>query len=672
MLLALAIFISALAGAQPLPDTLQAVRPADTLILQSYRGGLRREELPAMVHQISPEHWQQAPGGSMVQVMNQFPGIRMEERSPGSYRLSMRGSVLRSPFGVRNVKIYFQGFPLTDAGGNTYLNLMDPALLGRAEIVAGPAASFYGASTGGLLLLQTPPTSDTPGIRIQAEAGSYGAFRTNAGLQCGRWQLGLVHTRSSGYREQTALRKTNVLTQYTSAVGKSSFQALLWYTDLYYQTPGGLTRAQAADMPRQARPASATLPGAVAQQAGVYNKTGFAGLHFGHQWSPRWAFSQHIQLSHTSFRNPFITNEEQRSEWNPGARTLLTWNSNSSAAIKVQLQAGAEYLFQHAAINVYENNGGQTGALLRARKSTVHQGIGFLQGQLRYRRMIVQTGLSLNRFVYQIRPSGEAAQQSTLPATLAPRLAVNYRVCQHLYVFGQLSKGFSPPTLAELLPSAGNITTGLRAEYGWSREIGFKAAFPRNRGYLQASYYHFGLREALVRRNDSQGQEFFVNAGGTRQSGMETTIVWNPDKFPQGWRLKVQGSYSYQPYRFTSYRTGNTDYSGQPVTGIPLHLFSQRTDFSLGSGWDLWTLLQHSGALTLNDAGTEKEDGYWLLQARLSKTFRMGKRQWKGYAGADNLLNHFYSLGHDINAAGGRYFNPAPGRNYQAGLVWEY
>ncbi|MEJ0103149.1 MAG: hypothetical protein WDO19_11585 [Bacteroidota bacterium] len=38
--------------------------------------------------------------------MNNTPGVRMEERSPGSYRLNLRGSTLRSPFGVRNVKVY--------------------------------------------------------------------------------------------------------------------------------------------------------------------------------------------------------------------------------------------------------------------------------------------------------------------------------------------------------------------------------------------------------------------------------------------------------------------------------------------------------------------------------------------------------------------------------------
>ncbi|WP_019539778.1 TonB-dependent receptor plug domain-containing protein [Proteiniphilum acetatigenes] len=51
---------------------------------------------------------------TLLPALNMVAGVRMEERSPGSYRLTMRGSLIRSPFGIRNVKIYVDEFPLTD------------------------------------------------------------------------------------------------------------------------------------------------------------------------------------------------------------------------------------------------------------------------------------------------------------------------------------------------------------------------------------------------------------------------------------------------------------------------------------------------------------------------------------------------------------------------------
>src|SRR5690554_909085 len=75
---------------------------------------------------------------TLLPAMNKVVGIRMEERSPGSYRLAMRGSLIRSPFGIRNVKVYIDEFPLTDAGGNTYLNLLDPSAISSIHVLKRP------------------------------------------------------------------------------------------------------------------------------------------------------------------------------------------------------------------------------------------------------------------------------------------------------------------------------------------------------------------------------------------------------------------------------------------------------------------------------------------------------------------------------------------------------
>src|ERR1700675_2143934 len=86
---------------------------------------------------------------SLVNGFNTVAGVRMEERSPGSYRINIRGSSLRSPFGVRNVKVYWNDIPVTDPGGNTYFNQFAYNNFSSLEIFKGPAGSLYGAGTGG-------------------------------------------------------------------------------------------------------------------------------------------------------------------------------------------------------------------------------------------------------------------------------------------------------------------------------------------------------------------------------------------------------------------------------------------------------------------------------------------------------------------------------------------
>ncbi len=114
-------------------------------------------ETTASVGIVGPRAFQRSSPTTFTNAVNTVPGVRMEERSPGSYRFSVRGSLLRSPFGVRNVKFYWNGIPFTDANGNTPLNSLDYASVGRMEIIKGPGSSVYGAGTGGVVLLSTTP-----------------------------------------------------------------------------------------------------------------------------------------------------------------------------------------------------------------------------------------------------------------------------------------------------------------------------------------------------------------------------------------------------------------------------------------------------------------------------------------------------------------------------------
>ena len=123
----------------------------DEVYVSAFGQNGTKQKVPAAITVIGNRQFQRYGNVSLVPAFNTVAGVRMEERSPGSYRLSIRGSLLRSPFGVRNVKIYWADMPLTDAGGNTYLNLIDPNSISTAEILKGPAGSVYGAGTGGVV-----------------------------------------------------------------------------------------------------------------------------------------------------------------------------------------------------------------------------------------------------------------------------------------------------------------------------------------------------------------------------------------------------------------------------------------------------------------------------------------------------------------------------------------
>src|SRR5690242_7362099 len=183
------LFLLAIIAACPLhaqnnqsPDT---TRTLQEVVAKAYEQNRQLKEVSAAINVISPAQLARFNNTSILPALNATPGVHMEERSPGSYRLNIRGSTLRSPFGVRNVKVYWNGIPFTDPGGNTYLNQLGYYNVNSIEVIKGPASSLYGAGTGGAVLISSQPENRTPGINLHYVTGSFNLQNINAQITTG-------------------------------------------------------------------------------------------------------------------------------------------------------------------------------------------------------------------------------------------------------------------------------------------------------------------------------------------------------------------------------------------------------------------------------------------------------------------------------------------------------
>jgi iron complex outermembrane receptor protein len=646
-----------------------------TVTVTAFGGSATWKDAPVALALINKTQLQRFDNKTLVPILNAVAGVRMEERSPGSYRLSIRGSLLRSPFGVRNIKVYWNNIPLTDAGGNTYLNLIDVSQLSSIEIIKGPASSMYGANTGGATLLKSDPLTAGPknSFNTNIETGSFSLLNEQAGFNHHSknisFNLQQVHLQNSGYRQQSAIRRDVLQGNMKWDLSqKEQLSALMFYTNLHYETPGGITEKQMDSLLTLARQPTATLPGAVEQNAGVYNKTGFAGLSLRSLFGRMWSNTTSATINHTDFENPFITNYEHRKELNYGGRTVFEMN-----ALKVKWLTGAEWQQNISHIRNYENNGGKPGSLLYDDEVHVTQYFIFTQLNIRFKNFIVQAGLSANQQLLKYNRTSDSVydywQHQNTDMLVAPRLSLLYQIGSNVSFYATLSRGFSPPTLAEVRPST-NQFYNLQPEYGWNIEGGFKGNVLKNRFQFDASVYSFNLKDAIVRQTDSTGADYFLNAGGTKQTGFEIWFNIFPINSSNHFirSIAVSNSFAYQPYKFNNYIVGTHDYSGNHLTGVPKNVNVTTLDIYTAPGIYLTSNLNFTSSIPLTDANDVYADNYKLLQLKLGFKKSLGKAAFDFYIGADNLLNETYSLGNDVNALGGRYFNPAPERNYFVGV----
>lgn len=618
------------------------------------------------------------PNSSFVSAANTLPGVRMEERSPGSYRLSVRGSLLRSPFGIRNIKIYFDGLPLTDAGGNTYINALDISAAGNLIFLKGPQSSIYGANSGGVLLIAPP--ADSTSASFSLTGGSYGLFRENAALsrRSGRYSFQLVQSfqRSDGYRENSSMKRNYVqLSQQWNYASDAGLKALFFYSDLQYRTPGGLTLSQYLQSPEAARPASGALRSAAAQQAGIYSKTAFGGLT--HEWRLDAHFKHTLAIfaSHTDFRNPFITNYEHRSENTLGFRTAMEYAQTLNRS-SLKVNAGLESSGTASAITNYDNNYGTPAALQAADKLKARSAFGFINTELDIaKRFLIEMSASLNRYKYtyeSLEPVAVAEQKKRFDLQLMPRAALSYLVNSRFSLRSAVSRGYSPPTIAEVRASDNVINAGLQPENGWNYEAGLRYQLPDNRLGIDLTAFSYRLEDAIVRRLNENGTEYFVNAGGTRQKGLEAalTVLLIPEK-QSGWirGMRFTTAYTLSHFRFSAYTSGTADLSGKALTGVPANTLVSSISLQLPHRLDIFLQHNYTSGLPLTDNNSVYAAKYHLLQGRINWKAGQGKVPLDIFAGADNILNQQYSLGNDLNAAGGRYYNAAARRNFYGGIA---
>jgi iron complex outermembrane recepter protein len=647
------------------------------VVVNSFQQQVKWKDAATPVASISAKELNRYSIPSLVPVFNTVAGVRMEERSPGSYRIAVRGNLLRSPFGVRNLKIYWNGLPLSDATGNSYFNLIDISQINRIEITKGPASSMYGAGTSGAILLQQPlrlsqePIQD---FKISLGIGTFNTFQQQMNWQyrdsCFSSSIQFHHITLDGYRDQTALNRTGINWQTLWQKNNTIWQTLLWYTNLHYQTPGALTEQQMRSNPTAARPPAGTLPGAIQQKAGVSNETVMAALQMQHQYSEQIQVKGFLQLGNTNFKNPFITNYEERKERNINAGWQIHIHPFARKNI-LQWVTGVEYLINESAIQNFQNNQGNKGNKLS--DDIIYSRQAFLFSQLSttiLQKLKINIGFSTNMQAYEYKRLSDNNgffNKRNIQAPFVPRISSNFAFSNHISIYAIIAKGFSVPSLAEVRPSDGNFYPFLEAERGWNYELGIKGFLVNNNLQFDINAYRFLLKKAIVRRTDATGAEYFINAGSVLQQGIEASVKWKVYR-----SISVFSSYSYQPYFFKEYSLGVNQYDGNRVTGVPKTIWVTGFDLDLPAQIKLSASLNATSTIPLNDGNTVYAKEYQLVQAKLSKTLLINKLRCTFFWGVDNLLNQSYSLGNDINVLGGRFFNPSPTRNYFSGMIFAF
>ncbi len=659
------------------------------VVVSGFQNVSVKEKVAASIGYVKRDVIQATDQTSLQNSLNTIPGVIMESRGyGGSHRVSIRGSALRSPFAVRNIKMYLEGIPLTSPDGQAPMELIDPYDISSIEVIKGPAGSVWGSGNGGVMLFKT--RKGKPGettVQTGFQAGSYDLFRmtssANIGLVNGGLRVSHIWQDNGGYREQESNHKNQVSLSFTKFLNEKN---KLYVYGTYYNgnwgLPGALTMSQSLDNAQQAVVFSKN------NNASLHRKRLLGGISHSHYFSKNFRETTSLYYYSTAKSNPYGTSVGNSGFKDEGAdgfggRTDWTYEMLPTTSRKIggKINFGGEW--QSEKFNILEDkiSNGAPGDFKYLYDIGYITSMGFASADVMYAdRVTLNFGTSYNQTTQDVsgRNAGGFAFDTTATwqSQLLPRAAISVRAYHQMHVFGSLSYGNANPTVFEMVDyENNNYNLALTPERGINQEFGIKQFISKINLQYEVSFYSFELKDAILSYTDTASRNFYHNAGGTTQQGVEWMVGKNFNSKRYRLNLRVWNSGSIYEYQFSSYFVGGKDYAGKALPGVPKSNVSTGLGFTIADHFQLEIIDYWFDKTPLDNSNTNWSTPYHLLNMRLSysRTF-IDHLDMQVHAGINNLLDTRYTSNYGLNAFGGRFYNPAPGINYYGGITisWKF
>jgi iron complex outermembrane recepter protein len=676
-----ALLASAPATAQDAVETLGSV------VVTATRSAARAFDLPASVDIIDARTLHEGqPQVNLSETLGRVPGVFAANRQnyAQDLQISSRGFGARATFGVRGVRLYQDGIPVTMPDGQGQTGSFSLLSAQRIEIVRGPFSTLYGNASGGVIAVFTEDPQGEPYVTFNAGGGSYGAWTIGAKLNGTARGVGAVaaasHFGVDGYREHSAAKRDVVNAKLVFELAPATRMTVIGNTQYQPETqdPLGLTRAQWGADPRSVDPAALQFDTrkTIHQQQGgaaLTHRVSDATTLDVAAYGGRRLVRQYLALSGIGATSSGGVTDLNRDFGGIGAR--VTWRGQLLDQ-PLSVVAGADTDRQHERRRGFVNQNGKLGDLRRDEDDTVRSTDAYAEAQwspwpalaftLGVRASQVRYS-SEDHYVTAANPDDSGARKFD---DTSPVAGAVWHVAEGTNLYASYGEGFETPTFAELAYRSGGTGLNFNLDPATSRafEVGLKTVIARRH---RVNLALFGIRthDEIVIDAATGGRTTFKNAGRTRRYGFEA--LWDGELAAD---LRTHVAYTWLRAEFAdAFTTGappTTVPSGTRLPGVPAQQAYAELAWSpaRARGFSTAVEVQYVARLYANDRNTEAAPGYAVANVRVGYERRYGPATWRAFARLNNAFDRSYAGSVIVGDTNGRYFEPAPGRNWFAGV----
>jgi iron complex outermembrane receptor protein len=653
------------------PDSVINIAPLQVRVLRTPTAGART---PYAVAGIGAAELRRPAGdGFLAQRLVALPGLQVQNRYNFAVgeRFMVRGFGARSQFGVRGLRIFLDGVPATLPDGQSTLDHVDASALGSVELLRGPAAALYGNGAGGVILMESAAPAPGRRLLVDGGGGSFGLLRLSGVAEEGgpesSSRIQVTRLSYDGFRANPveggrygAAERWTVTGRHERPLLGGTFRAVVSALELESENPGSLPADSIGDVDRSAwgfNVRRGTGKEIRQLQAGLR----WSGGSFADGGGEGTGVSTTLWGIRRELENPIPTSVIVLDRNAVGGRIMAGGGQG-----KLRWDVGAEVEAQRDARENYGNTDGERDGLTLQQDESVtglgtwaalrlESDAGGLHAALRYDRVQFEAE---DRFVAQ---DGVDDSGSRTMAALSPSLGGRLET-PVATVFGSFSSFLQTPTTTELAnrpTGAGGFNPELDPSTGWTLEGGVRGTVSNRLGWEVVGFYT-RLNDELVSFEvpTDPGRSFFRNVGESYYQGMETALRM---ALPGGTTARL--AWTLVDARFDSGAQAGNRLPGRTpnvVEGL-IAGASGRMDWQATVRWNDDT--------PVDDANSAEAPSWWTVDLRAGiPGLQVGSAVVEPWLSVENVLDENYISSVAVNAFGGRFFEPGPGRTFSLGL----
>ena len=658
------------------PVTVTATRSAERLF-----------DVPASVNVIDGTTIRDGqPGINLSESLVRVPGVFAANRNnyAQDLQLSSRGYGARATFGVRGVRLYQDDIPATMPDGQGQTGSFSLLSAQRIEVLRGPFSTLYGNASGGVVSVYTEDGTPEPVLNFTGSVGSYGTSIAGVKATGIAGGVGYVAAFSNfdtdGYREHAAARRQVANAKlafnatdstHVTVVGSSQYQPET-------EDPLGLNYAQWQANPQQADPVATLFNtrktinqvqgGAAVDQAldadTSVRVTGYYG---------RRLVRQYLALTGSGATSSGGVVDLDRNYGGVGVRLL--WKGQLFDR-PLTLNVGADTDRQSETRQGFVNNFGEMGELRRNEDDVVTDADVYAEAQwYALPELSITLGVRSSRVHYSstdhyiVGPNPDDSGTRTYRNT-SPIAGLAWHAYDNLNVYLSYGQGFETPTFAEIAyrPVGTGLNLDLNAATSTAIELGLKWLPMRNQR-INLAVFTATTHQEIVVNAATGGRTTYRNADETRRRGVEAE--WDADL---GHGISAHANYTWLLAEFSEpYLSGLPPVvtpAGARLPGVPQQQAFGVLTWTPGGyyGFSAAAEVQYVGRIYVNDQNTQFAPAYTLGNLRIGFAQTMGQVRLSEYVRVNNIADVNYVGSVIVGDTNGRYYEPAPGRNWYAGV----